>query len=172
MLNFNSGDAGLATLGSLSGQDHHATDLIVFDNASVDGSREAIAMRFPNIPVINTGKNLGYCGGNNAALEYGLAHGYDAVIIANHDLRVGTDAVGRLVKAAREHPEAGVIGAQELDGESGKPRVLGGRGYNFWRSRRQWVRDPQALGATDEAPIRMDYVQGAFLLVTRAAIER
>ena len=171
VLNFNSAGSALATVSCLTRQDYPSLDLVVFDNASTDGSREAIEAAYPNIPVINTGANLGYCGGNNAALDYGLRRGYDAVIIANHDIVVEPEAVSRMARVAAEHSMVGVVGAQEVDGHSGALRVLGGRRYNFWLSRRQWIRDPRTLTPTETA-IPMDYVQGAFVLVTRAALER
>jgi GT2 family glycosyltransferase len=171
VLNFNSDGCALRTLACLVGQDYPALDLIVFDNASTDGSREAIHASYPDIPLINTGANLGYCGGNNAALEYGLQHGYDAVVIANHDVEIGPDAVARMVRVAMEQPAVGIVGAQEVDGPSGECRVLGGRQYDFWRSRRQWITDPQALTGTGTT-FEMDYVQGAFVLLTRNALER
>jgi GT2 family glycosyltransferase len=171
VLNFNSGGRALATIDCLKRQDCPALDLVVFDNASTDGSREAIQTAHPDIPVINTGDNLGYCGGNNAALEYGLHRGYDAVVIANHDVEVAPDAVAKLVRVAMSRTSVGVVGAQEVDDATGASRVLGGRRYNYWTSRRQWIRDRQALGAPD-GPLEMAYVQGAFLLLTRAALER
>lgn len=170
VLNFNSGGCALATLKCLIQQDYPALDLIVFDNGSTDGSREAIEEAYPNIPIINTGANLGYCGGNNVALDRGLQQSYDAVVIANHDIEVGPDAVERLVRVATAGESVGVVGAQEVDGDSGKCRVLGGRRYNFWLSRRQWIRDPQDLEAVGNA-MEVAYVQGAFLLLTRAALE-
>jgi len=151
-------------------QDYPALDLIVFDNASTDGSREAIQEAYPNIPVVNTGANLGYCGGNNAALDRGLQRGYDAVVIANHDIEVGPEAVGRLVRVATGRGSVGIVGGQEVDAHSGALRVLGGRRYNFWLSRRRWIRDARMLATTDGA-IAMDYVQGAFVLVTRTALD-
>lgn len=170
VLNFNSEGQAITTVEHLLRQTWPALDVIVFDNASSDGSREAIEAAFPGLTVINTGSNLGYSGGNNAALEYGLAHGYDAVIVANHDVVVQPDAVERLVRIATTEQNVGVVGAQEVDAITGQNRVLGGMGYNFWLSRRRWIKDPGELNATG-GPIPMDYVQGAFLLVTRRALE-
>lgn len=171
VLNFNSGGRALTTIECLVRQRYQPLDVIVVDNASRDGSREAIEAAYPGIPVINTGANLGYCGGNNAALDYGLSRGYDAVVIANHDIEIAPDAIERLVRVATEQPSVGIVGAQEVDGASGEPRVLGGLGYNYWSSRRRWIKRPEAPMRSDQ-PIEMRFVQGAFLLVTREALSR
>ncbi|HSP38781.1 MAG TPA: glycosyltransferase family 2 protein [Frankiaceae bacterium] len=41
----------------------------VADNASTDGSTELLRSRYPSVRVIETGANLGFAGGNNAALR-------------------------------------------------------------------------------------------------------
>jgi GT2 family glycosyltransferase len=41
----------------------------VVDNASSDGSEELLRSRYPDVRVIQTGANLGFAGGNNAALR-------------------------------------------------------------------------------------------------------
>lgn len=170
ILNFNSGGQVLATIASFQGQTCPGLDLVVFDNASSDGSREAVQAAFPALAVINTGSNLGYCGGNNAALEYGLARGYDAVVVANHDIELKPDAIERMMRVAAL-PDAGVVGAQEVDAATGENRVFGGKPYDFWRSRRRWMKDPGEMQAAP-GPVAVDYVQGALVLVTRRALDR
>lgn len=170
VLNFNSGGDALATIECLQRQDYPALDLIVFDNASRDGSREAIEAAYPHLPIINTGTNLGYCGGNNAALEYGRQRGYDAVVIANHDIQLEPDAVSRMMHVAATHLSVGAVGAQEVDSDSGERKVLGGRRYDFWRSRRQWIKSAEGL-KTDGGAIEVEYVQGALVLLTRTALD-
>src|SRR3954471_11430233 len=44
-------------------------DTVVVDNASSDGSEELLRTRYPDVRVIQTGGNLGFAGGNNAALR-------------------------------------------------------------------------------------------------------
>lgn len=171
VLNFNSDGDAIATIECLLAQTWPALDVIVVDNASHDGSREAIEAAFPQLTVINTGANLGYCGGNNVALEYARANGYDAVVVANHDIRLAPDAIEKMTRAAMSGPDVGVVGAQEVDAVTGRNRVLGGRRYDFWWSRRVWIADPAELHLPP-GPAPMAYVQGALVMLTRAALER
>ena len=52
--------------------------LLVVDNASTDGSREAIAARFPEVEQVRTEVNLGSSGG----YHLGLAHAFRGVVFA------------------------------------------------------------------------------------------
>lgn len=47
----------------------HAVEVIVVDNASQDGSADAIAARFPGVRLIRSAENLGFGRANNLALE-------------------------------------------------------------------------------------------------------
>lgn len=160
----------METIRSLLEQDYPSLDMIVVDNASSDGSRELIQQTYPELSVRCTVTNLGYCAGNNVALSLGLSTGYDAVVIANHDIEVGPDAITRLVRASLLESSVGVVGGQEVSFSTGDSRTVGGRGYNFWVSRRRWLSRAQ-LPDHDERPLRVDYVQGALVLFTRLALE-
>jgi GT2 family glycosyltransferase len=46
-----------------------AFETVVVDNASADGSVQLLRERYPEVTVIETGANLGFAGGNNAALQ-------------------------------------------------------------------------------------------------------
>ena len=43
-------------------------DVLLVDNASPDGSGERLAARFPELPYLQTGANIGYAGGNRLAI--------------------------------------------------------------------------------------------------------
>ena len=44
-------------------------EIIVVDNASVDGSHIKCKEKFKKIRLIENEKNLGYCGGNNVGIQ-------------------------------------------------------------------------------------------------------
>ena len=57
-------------------------ELIVVDNASTDGSPEAIEGRFPDVRLIRAGANLGFAAGNNLGAKLACA---DVLAIFNPD---------------------------------------------------------------------------------------
>ena len=45
------------------------SELIVFDNASSDGSAEWVSLNYPQVQVMESEENLGFSAGNNAAIR-------------------------------------------------------------------------------------------------------
>jgi GT2 family glycosyltransferase len=70
IVNYNGGDAVLECLDSVIANTQPSAEVIVVDNASVDGSAEAIRARFPNIRVVDAGSNIGFGAGNNLGVNY------------------------------------------------------------------------------------------------------
>ena len=73
-------------------------ELIVIDNASTDGSAEAIATQFPEISLIASKENLGFARANNVAAEQ--AQG-EYLLLLNPDTVVLDHAVDNLMSFAR-----------------------------------------------------------------------
>jgi len=98
------------------------TDVWVVDNASTDGSPDAIHSQFPQVRLIANDSNLGFAAGNNCALR---AMGFSdqpgtgdsgqqpsAVYLLNSDTRTQPGATRALYDALLSLPRAGVVGAQ------------------------------------------------------------
>ena len=61
--------------GCLAGRDRWASDpirvhTVIVDCASADGSADLVREQFPDIHLVEPGKNLGFAGGNNAGWDY------------------------------------------------------------------------------------------------------
>jgi GT2 family glycosyltransferase len=94
VLSWNGREDTLACLRSLEGED---VDVIVVDNASVDGTAEAVT----GAEVIRNDRNLGYAGGMNVGIRRALEGGADAVLLLNNDVEVEPGAIEALVAASR-----------------------------------------------------------------------
>jgi N-acetylglucosaminyl-diphospho-decaprenol L-rhamnosyltransferase len=100
-------------------------EIWVVDNASHDGSAEMVAREFPEVRLIASRENLGFAGGNNAALR---AIGFDqphndpamlpdAVLLLNPDTIVQPGALAKIMSFLAETPEAGLAGARLVFGD-------------------------------------------------------
>ena len=81
----------LACLESLRRVEYERADVLIVDNASTDGTPEAVRTRFPEVTVVEAGANLGFAAGNNVGLRYALDHGYDYALLLNNDTEVAPD---------------------------------------------------------------------------------
>ena len=59
--------------------------IVVVDNGSADGSVSEIHKQFPNVDILQTGKNLGFSGGYNKGIEYAQIWGADFYLLINND---------------------------------------------------------------------------------------
>jgi GT2 family glycosyltransferase len=80
--------------------------LVVVDNASTDGTAARVRAEFPEIELLEAGRNAGYAGGTELARRHlasrGSAPEWFAVI--NQDVILETGAVGELVNALQCDP--------------------------------------------------------------------
>jgi GT2 family glycosyltransferase len=89
-----------------------AHEIIVVDNASVDGSVQAIEKMFPEIVVFANKKNIGFSAANNIALH--RAKGKYIVLI-NPDTIVQEDTFGKLINFMEKTPKAGAVTCKILN---------------------------------------------------------
>jgi len=110
ILNWNGKKDTLNCLASVLKVDHPSFNVIVVDNGSEDDSISAINKQFPNIHLIETGKNLGYAGGNNVGIQYALDNNADYVLVLNNDTIVAADLLEQLTATAEQHPQTAAFG--------------------------------------------------------------
>ncbi|WP_390583508.1 glycosyltransferase family 2 protein [Erythrobacter sp. MTPC3] len=85
--------------------------VIVWDNASSDGSAEAIAQAFPDVEVIAHDENLGFAEANNRAVRSVES---EWVLLLNPDTETHPRAIENLLRFGKEHPEAGIVGGRTV----------------------------------------------------------
>jgi GT2 family glycosyltransferase len=103
----------LRTLDSLRAQTV-AVAVCVADNGSTDGSLEMLATDYPEVRVIELGRNLGFGAAVNRAVEGSEAL---SVVLINNDAVAEPDFVERLIEARNESGSPAVAGCMlALDG--------------------------------------------------------
>ena len=86
-------------------------EIVVVDNASGDGVAAWMASQHPDARLIENDENLGYA----KAVNQGIAATQgEFVLVMNPDCFLSPDAVGIMMRYAREHPRAGIVGPQLL----------------------------------------------------------
>lgn len=175
VLNWNGKDDTLACLDSLARVAYEPLDVLVVDNASSDDSETAIRTAFPDLELIQTGRNLGYAGGNNVGIRRALELGADYIWILNNDTVVNPEAIDHLVARMESDPSLGICGSSLLYHDD--PQIVqayGGARYNRWTSRTRYLGqfesyDPEIDATAVE--LALDMVSGAAAFVRRAFVE-
>lgn len=96
------------SLPSLQHQTYQPFKIYLVDNKSSDASVEYVTKNFPEVTLIDSGKNLGFAGGNNLGMERALAEGADYVFLLNNDTEVKPNLLARLVDYMEKHPRVGI----------------------------------------------------------------
>lgn len=153
--------------------------VLVHDNASTDGTPEAVRSRFPSVEVVESEQNLGFGAGMNNLIRRGSAPWFLAL---NSDAWPEPGAIEELVTVGSRDPSVGVVAPRLLrpDGSlehSAFPfpslavaAITAVGGY-----RRFWPRTARRLalvGAWDHTEARdVDWAVGAALLMRRVTVE-
>ena len=176
IVSYNTRDDLNACLGSLHDAPPAATHrIVVVDNASSDGSVEAVRGGWPAVELIEMGRNAGYAAANNAGIR---ATASELVLLLNSDTVVPAGSLDRLIARLDDDPAAVALGPR-LIGADGSVELSFGRMISPWNETRQkwrvralargpaWLRRRivEETGRTHHP----DWVSGACLLVRRAA---
>ena len=72
---------------------------IVVDNGSTDGSVAHLRHAWPNVEIVELGRNMGVAAGNNAGIARALAGGADQILLLNNDATMRPGVIQRLQAA-------------------------------------------------------------------------
>ncbi|PQV63702.1 hypothetical protein B1R32_10941 [Abditibacterium utsteinense] len=179
IVSFNTREMTLKCLRVLLGEIANLdAEIFVVDNASSDGSVEAIAREFPQVKLLHNKRNQGFGAANNQAIR--LASG-EFILLLNSDAFPKNRAISRLIECARKQPRAAVCGPRLLN-EDGSLQLSC---YRFPSPLKSIWENTLLAAALPNHPIfgdyrswphdarrEVDFVIGACWLVRRAAIEQ
>ncbi|MDU8943271.1 glycosyltransferase family 2 protein [Ovoidimarina sediminis] len=181
VISFNTRDLTLDCLRSVEQETTVPYELIVVDNASSDGSAEAIAEAFPDITLIAEDTNHGFAGAHRVAEPHANA---PFLLLLNPDTVVLENAIDKLLAFAEHTPAAGIWGGRTVfpDGAlnptsvwgratpwstfcrtAGLATVLSGSALFNPEGYGGWMRDSER---------EVDIVTGCFLLIRRELWDR
>lgn len=156
----------------------HATSLevIVVDNASHDGSVEALAEHHPDVRLIVNPDNYGFARANNIGFDVA---GGDAYCLINTDVIALDGVIDTLWEYLRDHPRVGAVGPKTLD-RDGRIRLNVRRFPSLRNALGDHLRLKRALPAifpgrslplaSFESTHSAEVLSGCFLMVRREAV--
>lgn len=110
IVNWNLKEDTLACVDSLIIAGAQVDHIIVVDNASSDGSVEALRQRFSaTLPIIESNENLGYASGNNLGIQFALDQQAEWVLLLNNDTVVAPDLIHKLETTTLNYPEYSIV---------------------------------------------------------------
>ncbi len=171
ILNTNRCHDTLEALDSLVKSDYPDHRIIVLDNASQDGSVEAIHHAFPEVQVIALEDNRGYAGNNNVGIHTALSQGADWVFVLNEDTILAPDCLSRMVEAGEREPCIGIVGPMVFHhSDPGIIQSAGGKMGPDWQAYHLGQNEPDHGQFAQQRPV--DWVSGCAILVRREVIEQ
>ncbi|MBZ5555662.1 MAG: glycosyltransferase family 2 protein [Acidobacteriia bacterium] len=173
VLSWNGGAVLKECLASLRAQSQSAR-VIVVDNGSADGSQDLVRREFPEMTLIENGRNLGFGEGNNVGIRAAMDTGAKYVALLNQDARADREWVAALVRAAETDATIGAVASRlvlhshrTLLNGAGVVMNLSGCAWDRGFARAdgpQWREPCEVLGATGGAVLyRTDALRRAGL---------
>lgn len=121
IVNYNGKHLLAKNLSSVIQTDYPNFDVVVVDNASVDGSVDFLKKEFATVKVVESKENLGFGRGNNLGVE--KFPNYDAFLFLNNDVSVPKDWLRKLVDVLNSKEKIAAVGPKVLYSKD----VVGGK---------------------------------------------
>ncbi|MEO8182834.1 MAG: glycosyltransferase family 2 protein [Deltaproteobacteria bacterium] len=141
-------------------------NVVVVDNASTDDSEDRLRELCPDAVILQSGKNLGFGGGNNIGIRWALAHGASGVWLLNSDAIADEGALGAILDAAKARPRAGVVGTRIYYADRRDVLQCWGGGWaDVWTGRSSEFSTPVEVS-------ELHYITGCSMYLPRTALEK
>lgn len=103
-------------INSIKSQTHHDYDIIYVDNDSKDSSVAFVKQNFPEVTILEPGRNTGFAKGNNTGIEHALKdRSVDYVVLLNTDARLDRSWAQTVVDFAQKKPKGALFQGTTLD---------------------------------------------------------
>ena len=154
-------------------------EIVVIDNASLDGCDEIVHQYYPQVRFFQSNKNLGFAKANNTA--FNMASGRNLLFI-NPDTEIKETAIEKLHHQLTTLPNAGIVGAKLLNRDrsiqtsciQAFPTILNqildsNALRSYFPRATLWGMGPLFL--EDGLPTEVDAISGACLMIKRSVFE-
>jgi GT2 family glycosyltransferase len=133
ILNWNGWEDTIECLEALKQCTYTNLTIVIVDNGSTNDSVARIKASCPDILLLESGRNLGFAGGNNIGIRHALGRGAEYVWLLNNDTRPAPNALTALVAKAITDDRIGAVGSICYYADSPSTvEAWGGARVNLW----------------------------------------
>ena len=155
-------------------------EIIVVDNASPQPGVDSLCQLFPEVKIIHSDRNLGFARANNLGFRHSAG---EYVLFLNPDTTLVKPSIDRLLARYKILLDAGIMGCKLLNTDLSVqlssievfPTILN-QALDSEYFRLRWPACPlwkiEALFSENEAPVRVDVISGACMLLRRKVFEQ
>ena len=172
IVNWNTKGLLLECIGSITNDCKRLkTEIIVSDNASTDGSADAVRTAFPDVKLLLNSDNLGFAGGNNLGIKECSG---EYVCLVNTDVEILSGCFSGLLNFIENNPDVGIVGPQALYADK-KVQITARKEVRWFNSFLHlfWVDTffPSLTRYSQKKIEEVDIVSGCFWMIRRKALE-
>lgn len=172
LVNWNGREITLDCLHSLEGISYRSVKTVVVDNGSSDGSMTAIREQFPDVTVLEMNTNLGFAGGTNAGIRYGLENHAELFLLLNNDTTVDDGFLSAMVERAISNPTIGIV-APKIYYHSEPDRIwFAGGSLSMWTGTMSHIGIRELDRGQYDTATEIEYATGCCILTRREVIEK
>ena len=122
--------------------------------------------------IIQTGKNLGYAGGNNIGIKIAIENEADYICILNNDVIVERDFLEKLVKYLEKNKNTDMVGPMICEYDESNIIQSTGAMVNLFNGVITLINHGSRENEIKEKIIECDYIGGACILVRKETIDQ
>jgi GT2 family glycosyltransferase len=166
LVTFNNAKDIRTCLDSVRAQTYIPVEIIVFDNASTDGTVDSIRSLYSEVKLVESEVNIGFAAANNRAAA--LAEG-DFLAFLNPDTTVEPDWLQPLIEALESDPTVGAVTPGIVFANA--PNTLNACGNEIHLSGIAYCRE-YGMPASRGSPVEVGAISGAAFVMRRTLFER
>ncbi|KIC94654.1 glycosyltransferase family 2 protein [Flavihumibacter solisilvae] len=144
---------------------------IVIDNGSQDRTVEVVRDNYPQVKLIETGRNLGFGQANNIGIKVALNDAADFLFLLNQDAWLVDDCLSTMISFLESHWEIGVLSPVHLNG-TGNDIDRNFSDYLQQSDLKQFFQQVLMSHSFKAGYIETEFVNAAAWLVSRECIEK
>lgn len=142
--------------------------IVIVDDGSTDGTREAIKKDFPTVEIVQGDGNLWFTEGTNVGIRAALKHNPDYVLMINDDQVFDSKFLWQMVETAEKYPRS-VIGSLLLLWDEPHKLFQVSPKWETWKGGWQlW--EQQTIWMIPKKPWEVEIIVGNCVLVPTEAI--